>query len=324
MTGLRSQPRHPRSEPLPEKLRSGRTGNHDRPARSQVGDADGNGLQPRTGLRPAARVRHRHPGPLPRIHLHSLLEGGVSWHKEAEATEEGIPSGDYHEYFKISIARRASPKAKLPIARSRLVFNGKAGIGLNTTPTTCPGPQTTHLRVEPYVGPAATASYTSTPTAAEENCKVLAVRTEILADPIVHPLRRPRRDHGRTRLSAEQIVLRNRKFAPEDLRSDAARRYDHQSGGGPWPGSMHARTVRGRHRSHVGVVPVALGDRHRRVERARTASRIAQGQDLPGRAGARSDHRARRTRSTSPWNRLATASSCALKAASSPISPRDS
>ena len=37
------------------------------------------------------------------IHVHSLLEGAVSWHKEAEATEMGIESGDYHEFFKIKI-----------------------------------------------------------------------------------------------------------------------------------------------------------------------------------------------------------------------------
>ena len=106
------------------------------------------------------------------FHLHSLLEGGVSWHKESEATEEGIASGDYHEYFKLKIPKSIS-EGEIPIARSRLVFNGTAGTGLNTTATTCPGPQTTHLRVEPYAGSPVTSAYTSTPTAAEENCKVL-------------------------------------------------------------------------------------------------------------------------------------------------------
>ena len=110
--------------------------------------------------------------PILGFHLHSLLEGGVSWHKEAEATEEGIASGDYHEYFKLKIPKSIS-EGEIPIARSRLVFNGKAGAGLNTTPTTCPGPQTTHLRVEPYAGSPVTAAFTTTPTAAEENCKVL-------------------------------------------------------------------------------------------------------------------------------------------------------
>ena len=115
-------------------------------------------------------------------HVHSLLEGGVSWHKEAEATEEKITSGDYHEFFKIKVPRSLS-EGEAPIARSRLVFNGNAGIGLNTTPTTCPGPQTTHLRVEPYVGSPVTTSYASKPTAAEENCKVLAFEPKFSLGP---------------------------------------------------------------------------------------------------------------------------------------------
>ena len=115
-------------------------------------------------------------------HVHSLLEGYVSWHKEAEATEEKVTSGDYHQYFKIKVARSLS-EGEAPVARSRLVFNGKAGTGLNTTPTTCPGPQVIHLRVEPYVGAAATASYTSTSTAAEENCKVLAFEPKFSLTP---------------------------------------------------------------------------------------------------------------------------------------------
>jgi hypothetical protein len=109
------------------------------------------------------------------IHVHSLLEGGVSWHKEAEATAEGIESGDYHEYFKIKVGKSLS-EGEAPLLRSRLVFNGKAdtsGNALLTNPTACPGPQTTHLRVESYTGEVAYGSYKTTTTAAEENCGVL-------------------------------------------------------------------------------------------------------------------------------------------------------
>jgi hypothetical protein len=106
------------------------------------------------------------------IHVHSLLEGGVSWHKEAEATEEGIESGDYHEFFKIKIHKSLS-EGEAPIVRSRLVSNGVAGNGLLTRMTTCPGPHTTHLRVEPYVGKPVTAEYLTATTSAEENCGVL-------------------------------------------------------------------------------------------------------------------------------------------------------
>jgi hypothetical protein len=106
------------------------------------------------------------------IHVHSLLEGAVSWHKEAEATEMGIESGDYHEFFKIKI-HKSLAEGEAPLARSRLNFNGVVGNGLLTTPTTCPGPQTTHLRVEPYEGAPVTTSYTTTATSAEENCGIL-------------------------------------------------------------------------------------------------------------------------------------------------------
>lgn len=108
-------------------------------------------------------------------HLHSFLEGGVSWHKEKEATEEGIESGDYHEYFKIKFAKALS-EGEAPLVRSRLIFNGKAdstGNALLTNPTACPGPQTTHLRVESYLGEVKSTSFTTTPTSAEENCGIL-------------------------------------------------------------------------------------------------------------------------------------------------------
>ena len=103
------------------------------------------------------------------IHVHSLLEGFVSWHKEEEATKEGIESGDYHEFFKIKVAKSLA-EGEAPIVRSRLVSNGTAGKGLLTNPTACPGPQTTHLRVETYTGKVVTSQYTTTPTAAEEEC----------------------------------------------------------------------------------------------------------------------------------------------------------
>jgi hypothetical protein len=106
-------------------------------------------------------------------HLHSFLEGGVSWHKEKEATEEGIESGDYHEYFKI-LAGAPLSKGGAPLVRSRLIFDGEAGNGtLLTLPTTCPGPQTTHVRVEPWAGPPAFGSYTTTVKSEEENCAAL-------------------------------------------------------------------------------------------------------------------------------------------------------
>ncbi len=107
------------------------------------------------------------------IHVHSLLEGFVSWHKEAEATAEGIESGDYHEFFKINSAKSLT-EGEAVLVRSRLVTNGVAGKGLLTNPTACPGPQKNHLRVETFTGAVAYSEYTTTVSAAEEKCNLLA------------------------------------------------------------------------------------------------------------------------------------------------------
>ena len=106
------------------------------------------------------------------LHVHSFLEGGVSWHKEAEAEEGGIASGDYHEFFKIKVHRSLS-EGEAPLVRSRLVTKGDLGNGLLTKQTTCPGPHKTHLRIEPYVGKPVFATSTSTATSEEENCGIL-------------------------------------------------------------------------------------------------------------------------------------------------------
>ncbi len=107
------------------------------------------------------------------VHVHSFLEGFVSWHKEAEAEAEGIASGDYHEFFKISVGKSLAEKEP-PIVRSRLITSGTAGRGLLTNPTACPGPQTNHLRVETYTGAVAYSEYTTTVSAAEEKCNLLS------------------------------------------------------------------------------------------------------------------------------------------------------
>ena len=82
--------------------------------------------------------------------VHTLLEGGVSWHKEAEPEEEGIASGDYHEFFKIRV-HRSLAEGEAPLVSSRLIFNGIVREGIADQPER-PGPQTTHLWLEPYVG----------------------------------------------------------------------------------------------------------------------------------------------------------------------------
>ena len=103
-------------------------------------------------------------------HLHSFLEGSVSWHKEAEPEEEGIASGDYHEFFKIHV-HKSLAEGEAPLVSSRLVTKGNLGKGLLTNPSACIGPQTTHLWLEPYSGPPVHTSFTS--SVGTENCNLV-------------------------------------------------------------------------------------------------------------------------------------------------------
>lgn len=89
------------------------------------------------------------------------LQGGISWHHEAEAPggeTSGVTSGDYHEYFEIH-----NIPTEPELIESRLIFWGvpyeenghlantdKAFI---TMPSTCNGPQVTLLHVDSYEAP---------------------------------------------------------------------------------------------------------------------------------------------------------------------------
>ena len=121
-------------------------------------------------------------------HSHSLLVGGVSWHTEAEAEEEGVASGDYHQYFKLEVPRSLS-QGEAPLVRSRLVFNGRAGKGLIRNPTVCDGPLTTHLRAEPYSGAAVHTQYTT--TVATENCGAVPFEPSFSLAPSTSQLDQP-------------------------------------------------------------------------------------------------------------------------------------
>jgi hypothetical protein len=80
---------------------------------------------------------------IPGLYGHTLIEGGVSWHREVGLNKEVIPtSGDYHNIFKINDIEGP------PLLKSTLVFNGQAGHGFLTVPTACTGPQTSHIEIE--------------------------------------------------------------------------------------------------------------------------------------------------------------------------------
>lgn len=100
---------------------------------------------------------------------HIYLQGHLSWHHEE--IPGGVASGDYHEFFEIAIPETP------PTIMSRLVTYGDLGNknplngALVTMPSSCEGPQTTHLFAETYSGETSTASFT-TPVGVEGCDKV--------------------------------------------------------------------------------------------------------------------------------------------------------
>jgi hypothetical protein len=87
-------------------------------------------------------------------YAHTLIKGNVEWGKEARGTNEG----DYHDYFEIEV----SPE--LPLIRSRLTFEGNIGTGdFITNATSCPGHNTTSLKVTDLEGKEAPAKTFTTP-----------------------------------------------------------------------------------------------------------------------------------------------------------------
>lgn len=91
------------------------------------------------------------------LYAHTLLEGGVSWHREVGFNKEPVPSsGDYHEYFKIN-----NISSELPLLSSRLIYKGQVGKGFLLTPSVCNVDQTTNLEAESYEGEVARTEFTT-------------------------------------------------------------------------------------------------------------------------------------------------------------------
>jgi hypothetical protein len=85
-----------------------------------------------------------HPG----LFAHTLIEGGVSWHKELGLDGSVVPnSGDSHEYFKISNIGDVPA-----LVESTLIYKGQAGGGLITLPSNCSTPQVNRIEGESYGG----------------------------------------------------------------------------------------------------------------------------------------------------------------------------
>jgi len=97
--------------------------------------------------------------------VRSYLEGGISWHHEAETAESsGVPTGDFHEFFKIENFPE-SPE----LVESRLIFWGvpqeHSLVGTPTAfltlPSTCSSKPITHLHVDSYQEPGNFLAYAS-------------------------------------------------------------------------------------------------------------------------------------------------------------------
>jgi hypothetical protein len=80
-------------------------------------------------------------GAKPLLHTHLFLEGHVAWNT------------DYHEYFEINNVPKESEGVKLATVKSKLNFNGHAGLGnFLTLPSVCSSSTTSYLELESYEG----------------------------------------------------------------------------------------------------------------------------------------------------------------------------
>ncbi len=111
---------------------------------------------------------------------HLYLEGGISWHHEAETNENsGVATGDYHEYFKIE-----NIDEQPEIVESRLIFDGVVnGHAFLTLPSTCAEKPVTYLHVDSHEEPGHwLAAANRTPVAAT-GCNSLAFNPSLSLSP---------------------------------------------------------------------------------------------------------------------------------------------
>jgi hypothetical protein len=111
-------------------------------------------------------------GASPLADLHIFLEGHLSWHREPEAQQRGVASGDYHEWFTIDNIPNEADGIPVSILKNKLIFFGnRSGSGFLTLPSQCSPHVVGHLFVEAYAGAGAEAptseAFTTTPVGAE-------------------------------------------------------------------------------------------------------------------------------------------------------------
>jgi hypothetical protein len=111
---------------------------------------------------------------------HIYLEGGISWHHEAETSENsGVQTGDYHEYFKIE-----NIGTQPEVIESRLIFKGVVtGHAFLTLPSTCSSKPITTLHVDSYEDPGNFQRYTNETPVAATGCGSLAFNPSLSLTP---------------------------------------------------------------------------------------------------------------------------------------------
>jgi hypothetical protein len=117
------------------------------------------------------------------------LEGGISWHHEEElpsGENSGVPSGDYHEYFKIK-----EIQTQPEIVESKLIFWGvphehnsaAPDKSFLTLPSTCTSRPITYLHVDSYENPGHFLKYENQTPVTASGCGSLEFKPTISLKP---------------------------------------------------------------------------------------------------------------------------------------------
>jgi len=144
------------------------------------------------------------------------LEGGISWHQEAETSESShVATGDFHEYFKI----QGIPQQP-EVVESRLVFWGipqnHTGIGsptgFITLPSTCSSRPVTRLHVDSYESPGQFQSYEDETPVTATGCGSLQFNPSLTLSPETSQSDRP---------DGASVVLHVPQYNSEPSRPDS-------------------------------------------------------------------------------------------------------
>jgi hypothetical protein len=148
------------------------------------------------------------------------LEGGISWHQEAETSESsGVQSGDYHEYFKIP-----NIPVEPEIVESRLLFWGipqehttGTPTAFLTLPSTCASKPITRLHVDSHANRGSFLAYENQTPVAATGCGSLQFNPSLSLAPETSQSDEP--DGGEVALHIPQSTNEPNKVNSPDLQT---------------------------------------------------------------------------------------------------------